>query len=235
MKCCMRSLSPSKAADMLANMVSPPIAGTSLATRIVAFGGSLRNVSSECQTSVRNGGLVSSLRNLISTETSLSLRRERMHGQFAEPAAEVDQVLRADVLVAEDQQLVLGERVLDGVAHLVGHRLAKIDAGDLGAEVGADPRDRDTGMLRDDGTALEAVDGLIHDAILPVARPGTPVGGVCVQIDAAKTCHHHSKFWRVPKSASVGSLFFKKRWCVVARPSCNGPPLRSAARARPSA
>ena len=68
----MRSLSPSNAADMLANMVSPPIAGTSLATRIVALGGSLRNVSSECQTSVRNGGLVSSLRNLIRTETSLS-------------------------------------------------------------------------------------------------------------------------------------------------------------------
>ena len=90
------------------------------------------------------------------------LRRERMHGQFAEPAAEVDQVLRADVLIAEDEQLVLGQRVFDGVAHLVGHRLAKIDAGDLGAEVGADPRDGDAGMLRHDGTALEAVDGLIH-------------------------------------------------------------------------
>jgi hypothetical protein len=36
-----------------------------LAIRIVAFGGYLRKVSSECQTSVRNGGLVSSLRNLI--------------------------------------------------------------------------------------------------------------------------------------------------------------------------
>ena len=73
MNCCMRSLRPSKAAEILANIVSPPIAGTSLATRIVALGGSLRNVSSECQTSVRNGGLVSSLRNLISAETFSSL------------------------------------------------------------------------------------------------------------------------------------------------------------------
>ena len=44
-------------------------------------------------------------------------------------------------------QLVLDQGVLDGVAHLIGDWLAKIDAGDLGAEVGADPRDRQAGML----------------------------------------------------------------------------------------
>ena len=57
MNCCMRALRPSNAADMLANMVSPPIAGTTFAHSIVAIGGSARNVSSECQTSVANGGL----------------------------------------------------------------------------------------------------------------------------------------------------------------------------------
>ena len=62
----MRSLRPSNAADMLANMVSPPSAGTSLATRMVAIGGSARNVSSECHTSVPNGALVSSFLNLMS-------------------------------------------------------------------------------------------------------------------------------------------------------------------------
>ena len=96
------------------------------------------------------------------------LRRERMHSEFAEPAAEVDQILRADVLVAEDQQLVLGQRILDGVALLVRHRLAQIDTGDLGAEVSADPRDRDAGLLRDDGATLEAADGFIHDKAIPL-------------------------------------------------------------------
>ena len=52
---------------MLTNMVSPPTAGVSLAHRIVAIGGSARKVSSECQTSVPNGGVVSSLRNLINS------------------------------------------------------------------------------------------------------------------------------------------------------------------------
>ena len=147
---------------MLTNMVSPPTAGTSLATRMVAIGGSARNVSSECQTSVPNGGVVSSLRNLISSETSLSVRRERMHGELAEAAAEVDQLLRGDVLVAEYQQFVLDQRILDRVALLVRHRLAQVDTGDLGAEMGADPRDRDAGLLRDDGATLEAADGFIH-------------------------------------------------------------------------
>ena len=140
MNCCMRSLSPSKAADMLANMVSPPIAGTSLATRIVALGGSLRNVSSECQTSVRNGGLVSSLRNLISTETSLSLGA---NGCTVNSPNRLPKSIRFCELMSwlrKIEQLVLGQRVLDGVAHLVGHRFAKIDAGDFGAEVRADPR-----------------------------------------------------------------------------------------------
>src|SRR5262245_62071565 len=64
---CMRSLKPANAAVMLANTVSPPRAGTSFAQRMVAIGGSARNVSSECQMSVPNGGVASSLRNLIST------------------------------------------------------------------------------------------------------------------------------------------------------------------------
>ena len=69
----MRSLSPSNAADMLTNMVSPPIAGTSLAHSTVAIGGSARKVSSECQTSVPKGGLVSSFLNLMSWGADASL------------------------------------------------------------------------------------------------------------------------------------------------------------------
>ena len=67
MNCFMRWLRPSNAADMLTNIVSPPTAGTSFAHKIVAMGGSARNVSSECHTSVPNGALFSSLRNLMRT------------------------------------------------------------------------------------------------------------------------------------------------------------------------
>ena len=144
MNCCMRSLSPSNAADMLANMVSPPIAGTSLATRIVAFGGSLRNVSSECQTSVRNGGLVSSLRNLISTETSLSFGA---NGCTVSSPNRRPKSIRFSELMSWLRKM---SSSFSASAFSIASRcsseigLAKIDAGDLGPEVGADPRDRQT-------------------------------------------------------------------------------------------
>src|SRR5262249_33537967 len=68
MNCCMRPLRPSNAADMLANMGSPPIAGTNFAHRIVAIGGSVRNVSSQCQTAVADGGVVSFFLNLVGAD-----------------------------------------------------------------------------------------------------------------------------------------------------------------------
>ena len=78
---------------MLTNMVSPPTAGTSLAHRMVAIGGSARNVSSECQTSVPNGGVGLVVPELDQLGCVLAfVRRERMHGQFAEAAAEGHQI-----------------------------------------------------------------------------------------------------------------------------------------------
>ncbi len=58
-----------------------------------------------------------------------------MHRQLAEPAAEIHQVVRADVLIAEDDQLVLDQGVLDRPERLVRERLAQVDAGDLGAQI----------------------------------------------------------------------------------------------------
>ena len=138
----MRSLSPSNAADMLANMVSPPIAGTSLATRIVALGGFLaeRLVGMPDVSTERRIGLV--VAKFDQNRDILILWRERMNGEFTEPAAKVDQILRADVLVAKYQQLVLRKRILNCVALLVRHRLAQVDAGDLGPEMSTHPRDR---------------------------------------------------------------------------------------------
>src|SRR5262249_36024388 len=115
MNCCTRPLRPSNAADMLANMVSPPIAGTNFAHRIVAIGGSLRNVSSECQTSVANGGLFSSFLNLMRTECLLVVWGEGMNSQFAELPAEIDQIVGRDLLIAKDDQLVLDQSVLDHI------------------------------------------------------------------------------------------------------------------------
>ena len=66
------------------------------------------------------------------------VRRERMHGQLAEAAAEGHQLLGGDVLVAEDDQLVFDQRRLDRGELRVRQRLAQIDAGNLGAEVDAD-------------------------------------------------------------------------------------------------
>ena len=115
-----RSLSPSKAADMLTNIVSPPTAGTSLAHSTVAIGGSARKVSSECQTSVPNGGVGLVVAELDELRRVAFVRRERMHGQFAEPPAEIHQILGADLLIAEDDQLVLDQRLVDHMEHVIG-------------------------------------------------------------------------------------------------------------------
>ena len=55
---------------MLANSVSPPSGGKTLAHRIVAMGGALRKLSSVCQTSVENGGLSPELSSTISAGLS---------------------------------------------------------------------------------------------------------------------------------------------------------------------
>ena len=57
-----------------------------------------------------------------------------MDRELAEPLAEFHQPVRGDDLVAEDQQLMLGEPVMDRVAVRVGERPGKVDALDLVAE-----------------------------------------------------------------------------------------------------
>ena len=54
--------------------------------------------------------------------------REGMHGQIAEPAPEGHQLLRRDVLVTEDDQLVVDECLTDRFELGVQQRLAKVDA-----------------------------------------------------------------------------------------------------------
>ena len=111
---------------MLANIVSPPTAGTSLATRIVAIGGSARNVSSECQ----HVG-AERRRRLVVAEFD---QHRRVFASFGANGCTVSspnrrpksiRFSRGDVLVAEDDQLVLDQRRLDRLELRVRQRLAQ--------------------------------------------------------------------------------------------------------------
>jgi hypothetical protein len=44
---------------------------------------------------------------------------EGMNSQFAEPPAEIDQIVGCDLLIAKDDQLVLNQSVLDHIECLV--------------------------------------------------------------------------------------------------------------------
>jgi hypothetical protein len=63
---------------------------------------------------------------------------ERMDGEFAEVAAEPLEIFRADGLLREDEHLVRGERLGDGVDDRAVERPRQIDPGDLGAEEDAE-------------------------------------------------------------------------------------------------
>ena len=81
-----------------------------------------------------------------------------MNVQVAEPAAEGQMLVRRDVLVAEEDHEVFGERAMDFVHRPVRQRACQIDAGNLRAD--------DRGQLLD-------ADGLIGLALagdMPVAR-----------------------------------------------------------------
>ena len=92
------------------------------------------------------------------------VRRERMHGEFVEAAAEIHQVVGRDVLVAEDDQLVLDQRGLDRLELFVRQLAAKIDAADLGAEMDADLGHGDAGALGGKRFALVEFERLVHGA-----------------------------------------------------------------------
>ena len=66
------------------------------------------------------------------------MRREGVDRELAEALAERHQLVGGDLLVAEDQQLVPGEPVMDRVARRVVERSGEVDARDLGGQVGAD-------------------------------------------------------------------------------------------------
>jgi len=57
-----------------------------------------------------------------------------MHVQLAEQPAEREMLLRRDVLVAEEDDEVFGERAVDFVERAVRQRLSEIDAADLRAD-----------------------------------------------------------------------------------------------------
>ena len=120
----------------LAHIVSPPNSGSSLALSTAPMAGVGRKVTSVCQlalsrTSVDGGVEDQHLRLLR------HIRVDRVNMQVAEIGGESRLLLRRDRLVAEEQHLMLEQRLLDGVALFQVQRLADVDAADLRAEGGA--------------------------------------------------------------------------------------------------
>src|SRR3954465_6066994 len=66
------------------------------------------------------------------------VRRKRMHGQLTEAPPKIDQLLRGYVLVSENDEFMLNQRIANRRKLLVRHSAAKIDATDLRAERNAD-------------------------------------------------------------------------------------------------
>src|SRR5262249_16575336 len=159
---------------MLTNMVSPPTAGTSFAHRMVAIGGLAGNGSSECPNAMPNGGAEGGSLFMVWELDELGrvclVRRERMNRQLTKSSAKLDQIFGRDILVAEDDQLVLDQRVVERLELLVRQRPAKINAADLRAQMDADFRHGDAGRLRADRLALVEFEWLVHGAILPETR-----------------------------------------------------------------
>ena len=76
-----------------------------------------------------------------------------MDVQLAEAAAELLLLVEVDLLVAEEDDEVLGERVVDLLELLVAERLREVDAFDLGADHRAQGYDAN-GLIRHWGTAF---------------------------------------------------------------------------------
>src|SRR5262245_66161864 len=93
-----------------------------------------------------------------------------MNRQLTKSSAKLDQIFGRDILVAEDDQLVLDQRVVERLELLVRQRPAKINAADLRAQMDADFRHGDAGRLRADRLVLVEFEWLVHGAILPETR-----------------------------------------------------------------
>ena len=135
----------------------------SLAHRMVAIGGSARNVSSECQTSVPNGGVVSSLRNLISSGAFLP--------SFGANGCTVSSPNRRPKSINCSEVMSWSRKMISSFSTSAvsiaancasEQRLAQIDAGDLGAEIDADAPHGDAGALRYDRPCHARIDALVH-------------------------------------------------------------------------
>jgi len=59
--------------------------------------------------------------------------REGMDGQFTKSPPEGDEAISRDLLIAENQELMPGQRLLDGLDLLLCQVSAEVDAGYIGA------------------------------------------------------------------------------------------------------
>src|SRR5262245_30192709 len=86
-----------------------------------------------------------------------------MNSQFAEPPAEIDQIIGCDFLIAKDYQLVLDQRVLNSLERLICQRLAKVDTADLGTKMDSDTSHSDAVAFDGDRPTMPGVHWFIHE------------------------------------------------------------------------
>ena len=76
----------------------------------------------------------------------LEMRNERVDADLPEPAAEGEMLFGRDVLVAEEDDLAVHQRVVDGGHGRVVERPGEIDAANFGADSGFRGNDLDFGF-----------------------------------------------------------------------------------------
>src|SRR5215831_11069883 len=91
-----------------------------------------------------------------------------MNRQFTEAPAKIHQIFGRDLLVAENDQLIFDESLIDGSKCYVRKLMTKVDATDLGTQIDPYTGYGDASALRRDGPMLPGVDVSVHVVVLPV-------------------------------------------------------------------
>src|SRR5262245_52959839 len=91
-----------------------------------------------------------------------------MNRQFTEAPAKIHQIFGRDLLVAENDQLIFDECLIDGSKHYFRKLMTKVDATDLGTQIDPYTGYDDASALRRDGPMLPGVDMPVHVVVLPV-------------------------------------------------------------------
>ena len=160
---------------MSANRVSPPTSGTSTARSIDPSDGSCRQVTSLCQKFSVPASVLVVLQHHHLGEAPLG-RHERVHLEVAEVAAEGDVLVGRDVLVAEEQDLVVDEGLLELGEGRVVERLGQVEPVISAPMVGVSGRTSIMASIVPDDLRERTSTGARHRTAAPIRRRGSSSG-----------------------------------------------------------